>query len=140
MWLFLCHHTTARNSAPALSGGQSPQNCTVRQCVTSKFDIKIFSKFIKIGFTTFKKYGISFKKTYRATSQTSMLHLASNSSFSECHTLTFCKKNSVFYRWKLQQQMVRPHTCQFMGEKANKAIFERKSQFFNSIFFNNVSV
>ena len=42
--------------------GQSPQNCTVRQCVTSKFDIKFFSKFIKIGFTTFKKYGISFKK------------------------------------------------------------------------------
>ena len=61
--------------------GQSPQNCTVRQCVTSKFDIKIFSKFIKIGFTTFKKNGISFKKTYRAISQTSMLCLASNSNF-----------------------------------------------------------
>ena len=42
--------------------GQSPQNCTVHQCVTSKFDIEKLSKFIKIGFTTFKQYGISFKK------------------------------------------------------------------------------
>ena len=69
------------NEDVGLLMGQSPQNCTVRQCVTSKFDIKKISKFIKIGFTTFKKYGISFKKTYRATSQTSMLRLASNSNF-----------------------------------------------------------
>ena len=69
--------------------GQSPQNYTVRQCVTSKFDT---SKFIKIGFTTFKKHGISFKEKYKATSQTFMLRLASNS-----HTLTFCTKNSIFY-------------------------------------------
>ena len=71
--------------------GQSPQNGTVRQCVTSKFDITKCSKFIKIGFTTFKEYGIPFKKTYGATSQTSMLRLASNSNFLGCHTLTFCK-------------------------------------------------
>ena len=70
-----------KSDTPCEVGGQSPQNCTVRQCVTSKFDIKNFSKFIKIGLTTFKKYGISFKKTYRATSQTSMFRLASNSNF-----------------------------------------------------------
>ena len=76
---------------PLMHQGQSPQNGTVRQCVTSKFDITKCSKFIKIGFTTFKEYGIPFKKTYGATSQTSMLRLASNSNFLGCHTLTFCK-------------------------------------------------
>ena len=29
--------------------GQSPQNCTVRQCVTSKFDIKNFSNSSKLA-------------------------------------------------------------------------------------------
>ena len=42
--------------------GQSPQNCTVRQCVIWELDISKFSIFINIGFNTFKKYDISLKK------------------------------------------------------------------------------
>ena len=72
-------------------GGQSPENGTVRQCVTSKYVIQICSKFIKIDFTTIKGLGIPFKKTYRATSQTSLLCLVSIQNFFQCHTLTFFK-------------------------------------------------
>ena len=38
-----------KSDTPCEVGGQSPQNCTVRQCVTSKFDAKIFQNSSKLA-------------------------------------------------------------------------------------------